>query len=141
MSPWTCSPPGPPVHGKSPGKNTGVGCHALLQGILPTQGLNTGLPHCRRILYHLSHQGSPFSIKLYQQGEGEALRGRKDTFLPIAFCFCQCYPCQRSSPWQEQLIPVGNSSRPHRTSLCHVSLETAIPLRLVPHHQRSKFQL
>ena len=40
-------------------KNTGVGCHALLQGIFPIQGLNLGLPHCRRILYHLSHQGSP----------------------------------------------------------------------------------
>ena len=44
---------------ESPGKNTGVGCHALLQGIFPTQGLNPGLPHCRGILYHLSHQGSP----------------------------------------------------------------------------------
>ena len=39
----------------SPGKNTGVGCHALLQGIFPTQGSNPGLPHCRWILYHLSH--------------------------------------------------------------------------------------
>ena len=43
----------------SPGKNTGVGCHALLQGILPTQGSNWGLLHCRQILYCLSHQGSP----------------------------------------------------------------------------------
>ena len=43
----------------SPGKNTGVGCHALLQGIFPTQGSNPGLPYCRRVLYQLSHQGSP----------------------------------------------------------------------------------
>ena len=43
----------------SPGKNTGVGCHALLQGIFPTQGLNPDLPHCKWILYCLSHQGSP----------------------------------------------------------------------------------
>ena len=43
----------------SPGKNTGVVCHALLQGIFPTQGLNPDLPHCRQILHHLSHQGSP----------------------------------------------------------------------------------
>ena len=43
----------------SPGKNTGVGCHAHLQRIFPTQGSNPGLPYCRRILYHLSHQGSP----------------------------------------------------------------------------------
>ena len=53
-----CSPPGSSVHGDSPGKITGVGCHALLQGIFPTQGSNPGLPHCRQILYRLSHQGS-----------------------------------------------------------------------------------
>ena len=41
-----CSLPGSPVHGDSPGKNTEVGCHALLQ-IFPTQGLNPGLPHCK----------------------------------------------------------------------------------------------
>jgi len=43
----------------SPGSNTGVGCHSLLQGIFPTQGLNLGLLHCRQI-YHLSNQGSPY---------------------------------------------------------------------------------
>ena len=43
----------------SPGKNNGVGCHLLPQGIFPTQGLNLGLLHCRQILYHLSHQGNP----------------------------------------------------------------------------------
>ena len=42
-----------------PGKNTGVGCHFLLQEIFPTQGLNTGPLHCRQTLYHLSHQGCP----------------------------------------------------------------------------------
>ena len=36
-----------------------MACQFLLQGIVPTQGLNPGLPHCRQILYHLSHQGSP----------------------------------------------------------------------------------
>ena len=54
-----CSPPGSSVHGDSPGKNPGVSCHVLLQGIFPTQGSNPDLPHCRWILYHLSHQGSP----------------------------------------------------------------------------------
>ena len=43
----------------SPGKNTGVGCHLLFQGIFPTQGSNLDLPHCRQTLYPLSHQGSP----------------------------------------------------------------------------------
>ena len=38
----------------SPGKNTGVGCHSLLQGIFSTQGSNLSLPHCRQIFYHLS---------------------------------------------------------------------------------------
>ena len=44
----------------SPGKNTGVGCHSLLQEIFPTQGSNLGLLHCRQILYCLSHQESPY---------------------------------------------------------------------------------
>ena len=48
-SPWT-----------SPGQNTGVGRHSLLQGICLTQGSNPGLPHCRQILYQLSLQGSPY---------------------------------------------------------------------------------
>ena len=43
----------------SPGQNTGVGSLSLLQQIVPTQGSNPGLPHCRWILYQLSYQGSP----------------------------------------------------------------------------------
>ena len=43
----------------SPGQNTGVGSLSLLQGIIPTQGSNPGLLHCRRILYQVSHKGSP----------------------------------------------------------------------------------
>ena len=42
-----------------PGQNTGVGSFSLLQGIFPTQGSNLGLPHCRCILYQLSHEGGP----------------------------------------------------------------------------------
>ena len=59
LQPVDCSPPGSSVHGDSPGKNTGVGCSTLLQGIFPIQGSNPGPPHCRQILNHLSHQGSP----------------------------------------------------------------------------------
>ena len=43
----------------SPSQNTGVGSLSLLRGIFPTQGSNPGLPHCRQILYQLSHKGSP----------------------------------------------------------------------------------
>ena len=56
--PMDCSPPGFSVHGDSPGKNTGVGFHALLQGIFPTQGSNLCLLcllHFRWTIYPLSH--------------------------------------------------------------------------------------
>ena len=58
-NPTDCSLPGSSVHGSSPGKNTGVSSHALLQGIFLTQGSNLGILHCRHILYHLSHQEGP----------------------------------------------------------------------------------
>ena len=61
-NPMDCSPPGSSVHKDSPDKNIGVGCHAFLQGIFPTQGSNLGLLYCRQILYCLSHQGSPSKI-------------------------------------------------------------------------------
>ena len=61
--PMDCSPPGSSVHGNSPGKNTGVGSHVLLQRTFPTQGLNPVLLHCRWILYHLNHQGSPWILE------------------------------------------------------------------------------
>ena len=69
---WLCNPmdyipPGSSVYGDSPGKNTGMGCHALLQGIFLTQESNPCLLcllHCRQILYLLSHQGSPNRLYL-----------------------------------------------------------------------------
>ena len=64
-NPVDCSPPGSSVHEDPPGKNTGVGCHALLQGIFLTKKLNWGLLHCRWILYQLSHLGSPI-LSLYE---------------------------------------------------------------------------
>ena len=51
----------------SPGQNTGVGSLSLLQEVFPTQGLNPGLPHCRQILYQLSHKGR---IKRKQKNTG-----------------------------------------------------------------------
>ena len=53
-----------PSHGlyniwNSLGQNTGVGSLSLLQGIISTQGLHAGLPHCRQILSQLSHKGGP----------------------------------------------------------------------------------
>ena len=51
-------------------------CHFLLQGIFPTQGSNLGLPHCRQMLYHLSHQGSP----------------QRNNYLPVKLHWVVHYP-------------------------------------------------
>ena len=60
----------------SPGQNTGVDSHSLLQEIIPTQGSNPGLPHCRWILYQLSHKGShrceSWTIKKAEHGRTDA---------------------------------------------------------------------
>ena len=58
--PWNVAPSGRLLcPWNSLGKNTGVGCHSLLQRIFLTQGSNMGLLRCRQILYRLSHQGNP----------------------------------------------------------------------------------
>ena len=56
--PMDCSPPGSSVHGDSAGKNTGVGCHALLQGIFPGQGSNQDLLHWQAGSLPLRNLGS-----------------------------------------------------------------------------------
>ena len=59
----------------SPDQNTGVGSLSLLQGIFSTQGSNPDFPHCRRILYQISHKGSPVTWYLEPKpsllGQGE----------------------------------------------------------------------
>ena len=74
--PMDCSPPGSSVRGDSLGQNTGVGCHALLQGIFPTQGWNPCLLHCRRILHHLSHQTSSKDMETLNQWCGYCVQHR-----------------------------------------------------------------
>ena len=66
-----------------PGQNTGVGSHSLLQRIFPIQGSNPGLPHCRRILYQLSHKGNPRILEwvAYPFSSGSSwLRNRTGVF-------------------------------------------------------------
>ena len=55
-TPWTVAHEAP-LSWDSPGKNTGMDCHSLLQRIFPTQGSTPGLQHCSQILYHMRHQG------------------------------------------------------------------------------------
>ena len=70
----------------SPGQNTGVGSFSLLQGIFPTQGLNPGLPHCRQILYQLSHKGSPRILEwvAYPVSRGSSQPRNRTRFSCIA---------------------------------------------------------
>ena len=95
--PMDGSPPGSSVLGDSPGKNTGVGCHALLKGIFLTQALNSYLLHCRQILYPLNHLGSPLSAAFLFAW-----------FLPVFLYLPASYfspqlsdhgPGERSLPW------------------------------------------
>ena len=87
-----CSLPGSSVHGDSPGKNTGVDCHALLQEIFPTQGSNPGLLHCRQFLYHLNHQGSTKGCLL---------------IINSIIIWRTCWKCTSLSPFSDLLS--GNS--------------------------------
>ena len=77
-SPWT-----------SPGQNTRVGSLSLLQGIFPTQGLNPGLPHCRGILYQLSHNGSPRILEwvayLFSRGSSRPRNRTGVSFIASGF--------------------------------------------------------
>ena len=61
-NPMNCNLPGSSVQARILQARI-LGYHSLLQGIFPTKGLNSGLLHCRQILYHLSHQGSLLVMK------------------------------------------------------------------------------
>ena len=67
----------------SPGQNTGVGSHSLLQGIFPTQGGNPGLLRCRQILYYLNHQGS---LQLHKQIKGSTIVSQLSTLIIALNC-------------------------------------------------------
>ena len=78
------SPPGSSYLWNSPGQNTGVGSHSLLQGIFLTQGLNPGLLHCRWILYQLSYKGSGRILKwvAYPSSNREVNQNFQANFCP-----------------------------------------------------------
>ena len=96
---WTVARKGSSVW-DSPGKNTGVGSHFLLQGIVPTQGSKPGLLYCRWILYHLSYQGIYFilffKINLFILIGGWLLHNQ---FSSVAqSCPILCNPVNHSTP-------------------------------------------
>ena len=77
----------------SPGKNTGVGCHALLQGIFPTLGSNPVLLHCRWILNHLSYQEISRILEwvAYPFWRGSSWPGNWTRVCRIAGTFFTCW--------------------------------------------------
>ena len=90
--PMDYSLPGSSIHGIFPGKNTGEGCHFLLQGIFLTQGSNLGILHCRQILYCLSHWGSPLQ-ETFLIGSEEIISA-----TGIAIFRCDALPCELPDP-------------------------------------------
>ena len=80
----------------SPSQNTGVGSCSLLQGIFPTQGSNPGLPHCRWILYHLSHNTFPLVVH----------KRRLFSVRPSALVICHLFDNSYSDRWCWHLIAV-----------------------------------
>ena len=73
----------------SPGNNTGVGCHFLLQGIFPTQGSNQGLLCFRQILYHQSHQGSyAGKMKVRRRNKAQGTHGVAWNIVVLDFSIC-----------------------------------------------------
>ena len=79
-----CSSPGSSVHGNSPGKNTGVGCHFLPQGIFPTQESNQGLLLWQVDSLPLSHQGRQVLQRAVRKRErGDVLRRTQAWHLEV----------------------------------------------------------
>ena len=101
------SPPGSSVHGDSPGKNTGVGCHALLQGIFPNQGSNPKILHCRWILYHLSHLESPriWEWVTYPFSRGSSWPRNQTGVSCIAGGFFTSW-ATKEVPWRHMRMPI-----------------------------------
>ena len=92
--PMDCSQPGSSVHGIFPGKNTGVGCNFLIQGLLLIQGSNLGLPHCRQTLYHLNHQGISFLLKVVPFWNNTQSNGQRNETSALAIwrTICRLLP-------------------------------------------------
>ena len=144
MTPWTvaarllCS-------WNAPGKNTGVGCHSLLQGI--TWASNLGILHCRDILYYLSHHRSPVlqGINGFLSTKFRGMCFSAEIYLPE---FCNV--CKRSQPTEKAKLqqelciqwPLKYSSAsPHLVQHCHAHVSSSAPsnafyLLIFVHHMK-----
>ena len=109
--PTLCDPMDCPWN--SLGQNTGVGSLSLLQGIFPTQGLSPGVLHCRRILYQLSHKGSPRTLKwvAYPFFRGSS-RSKNRTWVS-----CIAGRFFTNCAIREALIPISSKNQQNRMVL------------------------
>ena len=85
----------------SPGQNTGMGSCFVLR-IFTTQGSNTGLLHCRQILYQLSHQGSPETCLLHSNFQFERESSKKQVKNLAWLSLVKHFNNQREEPWRPQ---------------------------------------
>ena len=84
----------------SPGQNTGVGSLSLLQGIFLTQGSNPGLLNCKRILYQLSHQGSPRTLDWVRWPGGSQNNSRwSSRYIHKLLSYIYSFKLYFYSPW------------------------------------------
>ena len=89
------------------GQNTGMGSLSLLQGIFPTQGSNPGLPHCRQILYQLSHKGSPRILEwvAYHFSRGSSWSRNWTGVFCIAGGFFTNWAMREALSYEEDPVP------------------------------------
>ena len=101
-----------PIIWNSPGKNTGVGSHYLLQGIFLPQGLKPGLLHCRQILYHMSHQGRPLNNLTFISPVSAQLLSRVQLFVTPWMAACQASLSITNSQSLLKLMSIGRWCHP-----------------------------
>ena len=117
-NPMDCSPPGSSVHEDFPGKKTGVGCHALLQGIFPIQGLISCLLcllHWRAGSLPSAPSGKPPSASLLSTYYGPARRRelciqQKCCFGALALVLWGWSVCPGRHPFSSQMRPKGREA-------------------------------
>ena len=121
LCPTLCDPMDYTAHGILQARNTGVGSLSLLQAIFPTQGLNPGLPHCRLIIYQLSHKRGPRILEwvAYPFSSGPSwLRNRTGVFC-IAGRFCTNWAIREALSVQSSVM--SDSATPW-IAACQASL-------------------
>ena len=102
---------------KSPVQNSGVGILSLLQGIFQTKGLNSGLLHCRQILYHLNHQGSPRIL------EWVAYPFSSGSFPPRNWTRVSCIADRFFTSWTTKKAPLVSGVE-QSESVIHIHIST-----------------